>query len=174
MEITNIKLIHIDWEGPFQLTELDTLTDLEKDYGIYQIYGNHILYGHSLLYIGKSDLQTIGKRVSQENWWDTNDSNNLCIYVGRLAGESTPSEEQWSNEIDLAEKLLIYAHKPAYNSKSLSSIPDQELRNIHILNWGSHRDLLPELSGLRWTSALDKMDYNIFEPLMNKFTRFLR
>jgi hypothetical protein len=76
-----------------------------------------------LLYIGKADFQTIGKRVSQENWWDTNDSNHLKIYAGRLAGERTPSEEQWSYEIDLAEKLLIYVHKPAYNSKSLSSIP---------------------------------------------------
>ena len=33
------KLIHIDWDGPFRLLELNTLTDEEKDYGIYKICG---------------------------------------------------------------------------------------------------------------------------------------
>jgi hypothetical protein len=27
-----------------------------------------------------------------------------------------------------------------------------ELRDVHVLNWGYHRDLLPEVSGLRWAS----------------------
>ncbi|WP_209124457.1 hypothetical protein [Alkalihalobacillus sp. BA299] len=160
----NMELIHIDWEGHFHLDELHILTDEEKDYGFYSIYGKHPVYGSNvLLYIGKADLQTIGKRVSQENWWDTNDSNNLQIYIGRLAGEFTPSEEKWSKEIDLAEKLLIYVHKPAYNSKNLTSIPEQDLKNIHILNWGCYRDLLPEISGLRWTSALDHMEYEVYK-----------
>ena len=75
MENETSKLFHIDWDGPFRLSELNALTDEEKDYGIYKIYGNHPVYGNSvLLYIGKADQQTIGKRVSQENWWDTNDS----------------------------------------------------------------------------------------------------
>lgn len=112
--------------------------------------------------IGKADKQTIGRRISQENWWNTNDSNHLKIYVGRIAGECTPEEETWSREIDLAEKLLINIHKPAYNSKSLTSIPDVELQDIHVLNWGDHRDLLPEISGLRWTSKLDNMEYDIY------------
>jgi len=72
--------------------------------------------------------------VSQENWWNTNDSKHLKIYAGRLAGESTPQEGIWSKEIDLAEKLLISVHKPAYNSKNLSPIRDAELQDIHILN----------------------------------------
>lgn len=145
-----MKLIQIDWQGPFKLDELNLLTDNFHDYGIYQIYGKHLVYGKDvLLCIGKTDQQTIGKRVSQENWWDTNDSKHLKIYVGRLAGVSPPEEEIWSKEIDLAEKLLITVHKPAYNSKSLSVIQDDELQDIHILNWGDHRDLLPEVSGLK-------------------------
>jgi hypothetical protein len=163
MQRTILRLIHIDWEGPFTLDELNLLTNDSHDYGIYQIYGKHIVYGKDvLLYIGKADQQTIGKRVSQENWGNTNDSKHLKIYVGRLAGESIPDEEIWSKEIELAEKLLINVHKPAYNSKSLTSIPDSELQDVHILNWGAHRDLLPEISGLRWTSKLDNMKYDIY------------
>lgn len=155
MEHKNMKLIHIDWEGPYRLDELTSLIDEQKDYGIYQIYGKHPVYGTGvLLYIGKADLQTIGKRISQENWWDTNDPNNLQIYAGRMAGADTPSQDEWSKEIDLAEKLLIYVHKPAYNSKNLASVREEDLKNIHILNWGSYRDLLAEVSGLRWTLSL--------------------
>ncbi|CAM5734274.1 hypothetical protein SAFG77S_11602 [Streptomyces afghaniensis] len=163
MQKRTLKLIQIEWQGPFTLDELNLLTDDSHDYGIYQIYGKHLVYGKDvLLYIGKADQQTIGKRVSQENWWNTNDSKQLKIYAGRLAGVSTPNDELWSKEIDLAERLLISVHKPAYNSKSLSLIRDAELQDIHILNWGDHRDLLPEISGLRWTSKLDTMEYEIY------------
>lgn len=149
--------------GPFTLNELNLLTDDSHDYGIYQIYGKHLVYGKdALLYIGKADQQTIGKRVSQENWWNTNDSKHLKIYAGRHAGKGTLEEEIWSKEIDLAEKLLISVHKPAYNSKSLSLLQDAELQDIHILNWGDHRNLLPEISGLRWTNKLDNMEYVIY------------
>jgi hypothetical protein len=157
-------LIQIQWEGPTKLTNLPALIDEETDYGIYQIYGKHPVYGSDvLLYIGKADYQTLGKRISQENWLDTNDSNNTKIYVGRLHGSHTPSHEIWSKEIDLAERLLIYVHKPAYNSRSVSSLPDSELKNIHILNWGHHRDLLPEVSGFRWTSKLDHLEYKTYK-----------
>jgi hypothetical protein len=163
MQNKTAKLIQIDWKGPYSLEELNLLDDKSHDYGIYQIYGKHIVYGKDvLLYIGKADLQTIGKRVSQENWWDTNDSNHLKIYAGRLAGEKTPQEKIWSKEIDLADKLLINVHKPAYNSKNLTSIPDAELQDIHILNWGNHRDLLPVASGLRWTRKLDNAEHDTY------------
>lgn len=160
MTTTNTHLIQIEWEGPYHLTNLASLTNENFDYGLYQIYGKHPIYGSDvLLYIGKADYQTLGKRISQEGWFDTNDSNNVKIYVGRLYGPFIPTEEQWSKEIDLAERLLIYSHKPAYNSRSISSLPDSELQDIHILNWGQHRDVLPEISGLRWTNKLDSIDY---------------
>lgn len=163
MQNKTMKLIQIEWKGPYSLEELILLDDRSHDYGIYQIYGKHVVYGKDvLLYIGKADFQTIGRRVLQENWWYTNDSNHLKIYAGRLAGEKTPQEEIWFKEIDLAEKLLINVHKPAYNSKYLTSIPDTELQDIHILNCGDHRDLLPEVSGLRWTRKLDDADYDTY------------
>ncbi|WP_172370441.1 hypothetical protein [Sporosarcina jiandibaonis] len=153
MVIAKTHLIQIDWEGSYNLKDLPNLTNVVTDYGIYQIYGKHPVYGSDvLLYIGKSDFQTLGKRISQEGWLDTNASNNTKVYVGRLHGLQKPTNEMWSKDIDLAERLLIYVHKPAYNSRSISSLPDSELQNIHILNWGHHRDILPELSGLRWTS----------------------
>lgn len=162
MEITNTYIIQINWDGPYGLRDLPNLKNEEIDYGIYQVYGNHPVYGNDvLLYIGKADYQTLGKRISQEDWINTNDSNNTKLYVGRLHGSQNPNNDVWSKEIDLAERLLIYVHKPAYNSKSISTLPDTEIQNIHILNWGHHRDLLPEISGLRWTS---KLDFLPFEP----------
>lgn len=110
-----------------------------------------------MLYIGKADYQTLGKRISQENWLDTNDSNNTKIYIGRLHGPQNPTE--WSVEIDLTERLLIYVHKPAYNARSISSLHDSEFQDIHILNWGNYRSLFPEMSGLRWASKLDDLGY---------------
>jgi len=164
MQTTKTNIIQIQWDGPYTLKDLPNLTNEETDYGIYQIYGKHPVYGNDvLLYIGKADCQTLGKRISQENWINTNDSNNTKIYVGRLHGQQNPTLEIWSKEIDLAERLLIYVHKPAYNSKSISSLPESELQNIHILNWGHHRDLLPELSGLRWTDRLNPLDYDTYK-----------
>lgn len=56
--------------GPRKLSELHILMNDEMDYGIYQVYGKHQIYGNDvLLYIGKADLQTVGKRISQE-WWE--------------------------------------------------------------------------------------------------------
>lgn len=164
MIITDIELIQLNWEGPYSKNELDLLKNEVTDYGIYSIYGTHLVYGKDvLLYIGKADRQTLGKRISQEGWDDTNDSNNLKIYVGRLHGPINPSEEVWSKHIYLAESLLIYVHKPAYNQKSISSLPDTDLQNIHILNWGDHRSLLPEISGARWTSKLDDTVFEIYK-----------
>jgi hypothetical protein len=164
MKNTNTRLIQIQWEGPFNLIDLPSLTNGEFDYGIYQIYGKHPVYGKDvLLYIGKADYQTLGKRISQENWLNTNDASNNKIYVGRLHGTITPPEELWSKEIDLAERFLIYVHKPAYNARSISSLPDFEIQDIHILNWGSHRDLLPEISGLRYSTKLDDVGYELYK-----------
>ncbi|WP_279620819.1 hypothetical protein NQ126_004590 [Priestia megaterium] len=162
MPTENLHLIQVHWEGPYGIADLHSLKNEETDYGVYQIYGKHPVYGSDvLLYIGKADYQTLGKRILQEDWLDTNDSNNTKIYVGRLHGSHTPSMDQWSLEIDLVERLLIYVHKPAYNARSISSLPDVTMQHVHVLNWGHHRDLFPEISGSRWTS---KLDHTVYEP----------
>lgn len=160
----NENIIHIDWDGPYKLKQLSELKGEKTDYGIYQIYGTHPIYGSNvLLYLGKADKQTFGDRIAQEGWEINSDAERLKIYVGRLAGEATPTNEQWSMEISLAEKLLIYSHKPAFNAQSLKSIPDNELQNIHILNWGNYCDLMSEVSGARWTSKFDNMpNYEVY------------
>lgn len=163
MTINPVTLIQIEWEGSYKLSELPQLTNEETDYGIYQVYGWHPVYGNDvLLYIGKAAYQTLGKRISQEDWLYTNDSNNHKIYIGRLHGSQPLTDEIWSTYIDLAERLLIYTHKPAYNSKSIASLPDKELQDIHVINWGHYRALLPEVSGLRWTSKLALEEYKVF------------
>jgi hypothetical protein len=167
----NDELIQVDWDGPYPIEEVDGLNDGKKDYGVYQVYGTHPVYGvNVLLYIGKSDQQAFGVRFKEEGWADpyrTCDYRRIEIYVGRFAGEIRPSGEQWSRQIDLAERLLILAHSPSFNSKGTdgpsSSTDDRELENIHVLNWGAYKNLLPEVSGARWTDKLEGSPYTIFE-----------
>lgn len=160
-----MDFIHIYWEGPSSLSDIteDKVSgnDEKIDYGIYQIYGGHPIYGHDvLLYIGKASEQTFSKRISQEaHWWFNQDSNNVKIYLGRLCGE-TPSENTWSTQITKAEKLLIYSHRPAQNSSNINSIRIEELKNTHVINYGSYRSLLPEISSIRlFGEQYDKDEY---------------
>jgi len=157
-------IIHVDWDGPYTLDQLTELKTEKVDTGVYQIYGNHPIYGADiLLYIGKAICQTFGVRIAQEGWDRNSDVKGLKVYVGRLAGNSTPSDEIWTKEIDLAERLLIYSHSPARNSQCIQNIPNKDLLNVHILNWGHHRDLLSEVSGARWTNKYDDMsNYEVY------------
>lgn len=147
-----MKIVHIEWEGPYSYDNLHELKNEKIDRGIYQIYGGHPVYGSSvLLYIGKTQAQTFGARLEQENWKNWNqDADRIEIYVGRLSGPDTPTDEIWESEIDLVEKLLIFAHAPAANASSLNKIPEG-CADIHVLNWGKHRDIVPEVSGARWS-----------------------
>lgn len=157
-------IIHIDWDGAYSIEQLIDLTDERTEIGVYQVYGAHPVYGKdALLYIGKTGNQTFGKRIRQEMWDRTNNYGDIKFYVGRLSGSNTPSKDMWLKEIDLAERLLIYSHKPAFNSMNLQTIPHNDLSNIHILNWGLYNQLLPEVSGLRWTNVLDDMpNYQVY------------
>ena len=112
------QLIHIEWDGPFPLNKASDFTG-NTDYGIYQIYGAHIIYGSDvLLLIGLAERQTFGHRIPQEQWWlDHHDAGCLRVYLGRLAGEVTPSDNVWGSHIIMAERLLIHAHSPAYNAQ---------------------------------------------------------
>jgi hypothetical protein len=42
-------------------------------------------------------------------------------------------------------------------SRSLDLPVEPDLRFVRVLNWGRHRDLLPEVSGDRWTSRYDNI-----------------
>jgi hypothetical protein len=137
--------IHVNWEGPFTLEQA-----MELDgYGLYQYYGDHPVYGAGvLLYIGKVEKQTFAKRLKVHNWHLWN-AAPTTIFVGRICTKSPIDHSEVVRQIDLAEKIEIYAHGPAFNSKSLNSIPRNE-DDVRVLNWGQRKSLLPEVSISRW------------------------
>jgi hypothetical protein len=151
-------VIHIEWDGPYALSNAKALTG-PADYGVYQIYGGHPIYGNTaLLYIGLAAAQHFGERIPQEaQWLDNRDAGRVEVYVGRLSGTTTPNDETWDKHIRAAERLLIFAHSPPMNTqKSLAKL-EPDLRNVRILNWAKHRDLMPEVSGSRWTSRYNNI-----------------
>jgi hypothetical protein len=154
-----MTITHISWSGPISLKEIVNFKDSDKDFGVYQIYGSHHLYGNDvLLYIGKAVIQTFGDRIQQEHWDYTNDPNCIKIYLGRVIGEESEiSENEWNLKIDLAEKLLIFAHTPVKNTSNLNSIPENDVQDVVVYNWGEYRQLFPEVSGLRWSSKFDDL-----------------
>lgn len=151
--------IHLEWRGPLSLAEARVCNG-DSDWGVYQIYGFHPTYGSDvLLYIGKAVRQTFGSRLGQEKWWDhLPDAEHLKVYLGSLAGEVAPDDETWNRSIDLAERLLIHVHRPAWNAQKGIENFDADLHQVHVFNWGNHRSLLPEASGARWTKRLDSIE----------------
>jgi hypothetical protein len=157
------RIIHIQWDGPFSLNQVPSLDDATKDRGVYQVYAYHPVYGpEQLVYIGQTWGQTFAARVSQHDWGGgtENDPHHVAIYIGRLKGERTPPEQDWSREIALAERLLIHSHGPAYNSTNIMAVSesDSDVRDVRILNWGRVRALHREVSGLMWTTAASQFD----------------
>ena len=149
-------VIHIEWDGPYRLDAVGALSG-ETDYGIYQIYGGHPVYGSTaLLYIGLAAAQHFGERIPQEvQWLDNRDAGRVEVYVGRLSGSKTPTDDDWDRQIRLAERILIYSHSPPMNTQKTLAKLEPELRFVRVLNWARHRDVLPEVSGARWTSRFD-------------------
>ncbi|WP_246096171.1 hypothetical protein [Paenibacillus sinopodophylli] len=119
------------------------------------------MYGlNVLLYIGKADRQTFGTRIAQESWYSNRNAREIGIYVGRLAGEVQPTDDEWSENISQAEKLLIYSHVPACNSQFINLKNDQSIEDLHVLNWGSFGDLMSEVSGRRWAGKFQNEWHN--------------
>lgn len=154
---SSIECIHLQWDGPITWAEKDKLVSA-KDYGIYQVYGCHPVHGADcLLYIGKACKRKFATRLKEHvDWMADADFGRLSIYVGRCSGwDGTPSNPLWERQIDLSEKLLILAHRPGWNAQMNIDWKSPELARLHIFNWGCHRSLLPEVSGLRYTSVFD-------------------
>jgi hypothetical protein len=147
------RTIFIDWDGPYTFDELDELQEPRTDYGLYLVYGAHPLYGGDvLLYIGQSGERTFGDKLGEERgyWEAEEDFQPLNLYVGRLMGPVTPTGETWGGELDLALRLLVYAHVPVFNGREVAASPDDDLKGVHVVNWGNFLDLAPEVSGSRY------------------------
>ncbi len=145
--MNNETTVHVVWEGPITVADVAALCG-PADHGVYAIYGPHNVYGLSpLLYIGRANERTFGVRIPEHRWAEFERSAEISIHVGRLA--HPPGQE--AAGINDVEGLLIYAHGPAYNSSCIQDPPPTgAVRHLRILNWGSYRSLLPEVSGLRW------------------------
>jgi hypothetical protein len=160
------KMIYLEWDGPYSFDDLEELQDETCDYGIYQVYGMHPVYGAEvLLFLGKTEDRTFGAQLTEEQpyWEAESDFQPINIFVGRLAGQVTPNGDVWAREIDAAARLLAYAHLPVFNGRELGSAPDEDLKEIHIINWGNYMDLAPEVSGARWLYKFPEIPpYNIY------------
>lgn len=154
--VHNTPIIDIYWEGPYTI---DNINEAQKSaHCLYQVYGPHPVYGTStLLYIGKTEAQTIDKRIKQHSWI-SNQADKCNIYVATCAlfsnwknwgGDDRKRYEKFEeiNGITISnlESLLIYAHQPSYNSQSLKSTGFAK-KAFRIFNSGTRVLLLPEIS----------------------------
>ena len=148
------KIIDVYWEGPKTFDESKSLQ--VEGHCLYQIYGTHPVYGpNSLLYIGKTEQAYISSRLKDHEWID-NQADDCKVYVA-TCGEFTSWKEwgddgreryqRYENAITVSniESLLIYAHQPSYNSKSLKS-NEFGHNPFRLFNSGRRASLLPEIS----------------------------
>ena len=115
-----MRVVRIEWEGPYAFADVLALNDEERDYGVYQIYGEHVVFGEgTLLYIGIARDQTFGRRLSQHDWIEEDNE----IVVGRIAESDykhdRPDWSDWHELLGDVEALEIFWHSPPYNSKYL-------------------------------------------------------
>ena len=154
-------IIHIDWSGPYSFDEISSLNGT-TDFGVYQIYGAHHVYGSDvLLYIGKAADRCFATRLAEHGWCSlTPDAKRISYYIGRLFNYETPDNDTWCRHIDLAERLLIHAHSPAKNTQKKLGGLEPDLWHVQVVNWRSYRDLLPEVTGARWTERFGDLAYD--------------
>jgi len=157
-------VINLHWSGPHSYREVLEMGG-DTDYGLYQIYNVHPVYGDTLVYIGKAGDQTFATRFRQSEYrwmgddhdalWEDN-GRRIRIHTGRIhvqQNEDPPGNATWNSWIVRAEHLLIYSHLPAWNASNVRSPPrDSGYHDVHVLNWGQHGRLLPEVSGARFTN----------------------
>ena len=143
--------IEIEWKGPFSPTKVIREMDDSgqsptwngKDYGLYQIYGKHRLYGeYALLYVGKTTERTFSKRFKEHQKWLLEDQyeKDIKIYFGRIYNPKRHSGKDkwrsWKEDIEDAEKILIYKYSPNYNGRELAKIPELHHPKIQLFNGG--------------------------------------
>ena len=157
--------INLVWTGPETHADALKRNNEKTDYGIYQIYGSHPVYGaDTLLYIGQANAETFAQRISQQPlisqstndaFWDDN-GLRIRFHTGRIhwrKGHKAPTNKYWGALIDRAERLLIYAHSPAWNAALVRNPPEGEVfHEFNVLNWGQYGRLLPEVSGARYVN----------------------
>ena len=143
--------IHLKWHGPYSLEA--ACGEPGQTVGLYQYMGMNTVYGPAaLLYIGRSNQ--ISYRLATHNLHEWS-SLPVDILIGELVEKTNLESKEMA--IDLAERLLIYTHSPAWNSPNVA---DPNFKNmppdLHIFNWGVRGHLLPEVSVKRWSAIGNK------------------
>lgn len=152
-----MQTIIIEWQ---KINLEEYLSKKEEHYGLYQIYSTHLIYGpQSLVYIGKAYDQPIHKRLkSHESYWLNDESEDVSVHIGRLIIDKNVSkndlEKIWKEQVDDAEKLLIYNCAPAYNGSSIVDHRIDKSKEILLFNYGKRGQLPLELSTM--------YDYSIY------------
>ena len=156
-----IEIIEINWSGPFKVDNISENYNKDYDYGIYQIYGTHNIYGAStLLYIGKAQSRTFSERFADHKEWVEWEPASVDVYLGRLGGIDKMTESKWGlwdNQIERAEKLLIYHCAPSYNSQCLNGYGKMPLTIV--LNYGKIMRLPFEVSNLEEFCSIEEPEW---------------
>lgn len=164
----NIKVINITWEKIlFNQDEINKHNNT-IDAGLYQIYGQHPAYGKdALLYIGQAS--NFASRLNNRSEFIESCSIPTSIRLGRITNSTdpnhssnTPIDKKWEI-INIAEKILIKSHTPAFNKQENSGLFSPELKEFKgqhyiILNWEDYGDLLPEISTLKFSYCFWSFD----------------
>lgn len=145
-----VRTIHVCWERHDLNKEIIEKLNAPDHFGLYQIYGDHPVYGENkLLYIGKANDLKFSQRLT--NRWEFVETilRPTRLHIGRLYYSDDCNNENWYKYIDIAERILIKAHCPAYNSKEIKGLLKTQDENFIVMNWDDYGALLTEVSSLR-------------------------
>lgn len=169
----SFTIIPIVWDTPVPYDRISEFVH-DTDFGIYAIYGTHPKHGSdTLLYIGRALGGSFGWRIPQhKDRLESELVTDIRVQLGRIVGNVTPSDEDWNRQIELAERLIIFAHKPPLNTHLDLGGLEPVLQTVHICNWGVLGSIFPEISGLRWTTKGEGMAKIPFstKPLPNQLS----
>ena len=133
------KEFDICWEGPLLQKEIEDKKNRSEDFGIYQFYGFHPVYGeYVLLYIGMT-TDGFSARIKEHEFLGPKHvpgclkPESIRIYLGYVDGLKREDGEKLGD----IERLLIFAHSPAWNSKSIRLWWCSQEQDIKILNQGN-------------------------------------
>lgn len=154
--MNELKIIEIEWTGPFTLKYVMDECKGASDYGIYQLYGTHTIFGtNALLYIGSATERPFATRMKEhDELWAKHESNEIKVHLGRIGGVNHPKEvekgnfPEWDLQIDFAERLLVYFCSPPYNSSLIVNLGIDESEDVIVMNFGKKNCLPFEVSTL--------------------------